>query len=332
MITRNEEQFIERCLDCVKDIADEMIIVDTGSADNTKQIAKDTCKKFRINAKFFEFKWNDDFSAARNESIRHATKEWILVMDADEMLEKESLDKMKYITANPEGFDGFSLEQRSYISGFFEGAVKNESYFEPVKNYPFYIPNLLVRLFRNGLGISFRHRIHELAEDSMDEKSLKYKKAGIILHHLGSSRDEKSISGKTEQYSGIILKQLEESPQSARYNYQAARMHLGKNDFTSALKYFKKSAKINPNYKLVFSDIAKIYLQMSDRNHAIEYFRKSMEHNPDNPSPANNLAVLYMSMGSFGKAGKILEAILKQHPENNALKHNYEECLKRLST
>ncbi len=330
MITRNEERHLGQCIDSVKDIIDEIIIADTGSTDKTKDIAKDICKKFHLKAKFFEFRWDDDFSAARNESIRHATKEWILVMDADEVLEKEGLDKIKELTANPEGFDGFSFEQRSYISSFFEGAVKNESDFEPAKIYPFYIPNLLVRLFRNGLGICFSHRIHELAEDSMDEKGLKYKKTGIALHHFGSLRDGKSMANKAEQYSKIILRQLEESPQSARYNYHAARMYLGKNDFTNALKYFKKTAKINPHHKLVFSDIAKIYLQMNDANHAVGYFRKSMEHNPNNPSPANNLAVLCMSMGKFLQAKKILEYMLKNHPENNALKYNYEECLKNL--
>ena len=161
-------------------------------------------------------------------------------------------------------------------------------------------------------------------------KNLKYKRIDVVLHHFGSVKDEKLITEKTGQYSNIILKQLEENPNSARYNYQAARMYVGRNDFTNALKHFEKAAKIDPNYKLVFSEIAKIYMQMNDKNRAIEYFKKSMKHNPDNPSPANNLAVVYMSIGKFKQAKELLEEQLKKHHDNKALKYNYDEVLKNL--
>ena len=321
MITKNEEKYLEQCLNSVKDIVDEVIIVDAGSIDKTKEIAK------KLNAKVFDFKWVDNFSIARNESIKHANKEWILVLDADEVIEKQDLIKLKDAVENPEDSVGFSLEQRSYINNFFEGAVKNDSNFELVKDYQFYIPHFLVRLFKNGLGLHFKHRVHELIEDSIKEKGLNYKKLDIALHHFGSLKNEELISNKAEEYSKIILQQLEEEPESARYNYQAARMYLGRNDFSNALKYFEKTAKINPNYKLVFSEIAKIYLQMNDGNRAIEYFKKSMKHNPDNPSPANNLAVVYMSIGKFELAKKILEGQLKKHPDNKALRYNHGKVL-----
>ncbi|MBI3027499.1 glycosyltransferase [Candidatus Woesearchaeota archaeon] len=344
MIAKNEEKYIEQCLNSVKGIVDEIIIVDTGSADRTKEIANDFCKKFssemrvsssrtrsQLTGKFFDFRWNDDFSAARNESLKHATKDWILVLDADEIIEMKDLAKIRNEIENcEENVAGFQLEQRSYINNFFEGAVKNDSDFELVNDYKFYIGNHLVRLFKNKLSISFRHKVHELVEDSISEKNLKCKKTNIILHHFGSVKNESAIKEKTEQYSAIILKQLEEEPKNPRYNYQAGRMYLGINDLGNALKYFEKTAKINPNYKLVFSEIAKIYLQMNDKNRAIEYFKKSIKHNPDNPSPANNLAVVYMAMGKLEKAKKILDGQLKKHPTNQALKYNYEECLKNL--
>ena len=324
MITKNEEKYLEQCLDSVKEIADEIIIVDTGSTDSTKDIAK------KFDAKIFEFKWTDNFSAARNESLKHATKEWILVMDADEIIEKKDLDKIKNIINNPRDFAGFSLEQKSYIKNYFEGALENNSDFKLINEYPFYISNFLVRLFKNNLGLEFRHRVHELVEDSIEEKNLKYKKIDVALHHFGSLKNENLISEITGQYSKLIIQDLKENPENARYNYQAARMFLGQNDFSNALKYFEKTAKIDSNYKLVFSEIAKIYLQMNDRNRAIEYFRKSVNRNPENPSPANNLAVVYMSMGKFEHAKKILEEQLKKHPGNKALKFNYEKILENL--
>lgn len=324
MITRNEEKYLDQCLNSVKDLVDEIIIIDTGSTDKTKEIAK------KFNAKIFDFKWQDDFSAARNESLKHATKDWIFVLDADEVIEKKDLEKIKNIV-NDNDFAGFKLEQRSYINNYFEGALENKSDFGLVKQYPFYISNSLVRLFKNNLGIKFEHKVHELVENYMEEHDFKYKKTGIILHHFGSLKDEKTIKEKAEQYSKIILKQLDENPESARYNYQAGRLYLGRGDLSNALEYFKKAAKIEPSYKLVFSEIAKIYLQMNDKNKAIEYFKKSIKYNKENPSPANNLAVAYMSIGKFDKAKEILEEQLKKHPENKALRQNYEEAMKNLS-
>ena len=147
MITKNEENCLEQCLNSVKEIADEIIIVDTGSTDKTKEIAK------KFNAKIFDFKWCDDFSAARNESLKHAAKDWILVLDADEIIEKKDLEKIRNIIEDEKGFSGFALEQRSYTNNYFEGALKNDSDFELAKDYPFYVANFLVRLFKNNLGI-----------------------------------------------------------------------------------------------------------------------------------------------------------------------------------
>jgi len=327
MITKNEEKDLANCLSSVKDLVDEVIMVDTGSTDKTKE----TIKNFGFKeTKIFDFKRIDDFSAARNESIKHATKDWILVLDADEVIEKNDIEKIKNAVEHANEFVGFALEQRSYTNNFFEGALKNESDFELIKDYPFYIGHFLVRLFKNSLGLYFKHRVHELVEDSIIGKNLKYKKLDVILHHFGSIKNQNSISEKAEQYSKIILRQLEEEPENARYNYQAARMYLGRNDFSNALKYFEKTAKINQNYKLVFSEIAKIYLQMNDKNRAIEYFKKSIKFNPENPSPANNLAVVYMFMGKFKQAKEILEVQFKRHPNNEALKYNYGKVLENL--
>src|SRR3989338_8280401 len=114
MLAKNEEKYLEQCLDSVKEFVDEIIIIDTGSADKTKGIAK------KFGAKIYDFKWQDDFSAARNESLKHATKDWILVLDADEVIDEEGKKKIKEAVENADDFAGFALEQRSYINKFFE--------------------------------------------------------------------------------------------------------------------------------------------------------------------------------------------------------------------
>ena len=88
MIVKNEEKVLKRCLDSVKDIVDEIIIVDTGSTDKTKEIAK------KYATKILDFKWVDDFSKARNYSFSQATKDYILWLDADDIITKENKKKI----------------------------------------------------------------------------------------------------------------------------------------------------------------------------------------------------------------------------------------------
>lgn len=94
MIVKNEEEVLEQCLSSVKEACDEIIIVDTGSTDKTKEIAS------KFTDRIIDFKWVDDFSAARNFAFSHATMDFILWLDADDTLKKEDLDKLKALKSN----------------------------------------------------------------------------------------------------------------------------------------------------------------------------------------------------------------------------------------
>lgn len=88
MIVKNEEEVLARCLDCVKQFADEIIIVDTGSTDRTKEIAQS------YTSHVYDFTWIDDFAAARNYAFSHATKEYIFWLDADDVVLPEDIQKL----------------------------------------------------------------------------------------------------------------------------------------------------------------------------------------------------------------------------------------------
>lgn len=89
MIVKDEEKTLERCLSSIKDIVDEIIIVDTGSTDKTKEIAK------KFNSKIYDFKWIDDFAAARNFSFSKATKEYVFWLDGDDYLDDENINNFR---------------------------------------------------------------------------------------------------------------------------------------------------------------------------------------------------------------------------------------------
>ena len=94
LIARNEEKFLGACLESVRGLADEIVVVDTGSTDRTVEIAK------QHGAKVDHFTWCDDFSAARNLALAHATGDWVLVLDADETVPSSSHAAMRALMAS----------------------------------------------------------------------------------------------------------------------------------------------------------------------------------------------------------------------------------------
>lgn len=139
MIVKNEEATIGRCLQCVKDIVDEIIIVDTGSSDKTKEIAK------QYTDKIYDFEWIDDFAAARNYSFSHATKDYIIWLDADDILLTEDIDKFKLLkeTLDP-SIDSVTMK---YNVGFDEYGNVTLTYRR----------NRLVNRAKNFIWIGFVH-------------------------------------------------------------------------------------------------------------------------------------------------------------------------------
>lgn len=91
MIVKNEHDTLGRCLDCIKDIADEIIIVDTGSTDDTKEIA------LKYTDKVYDFEWVHDFAKARNYSFSKATKDYIMWLDADDIILEADREKLKIL-------------------------------------------------------------------------------------------------------------------------------------------------------------------------------------------------------------------------------------------
>lgn len=117
MIVKNEERVLARCLDSVADLMDEIIIVDTGSTDSTKEIAA------RYTDKIYDFSWIDDFSAARNFAFSKASMEYIYSADADEVLSDENREKYRVLkqTLLPE----VELVQMKYTNQLQFGSVYN---------------------------------------------------------------------------------------------------------------------------------------------------------------------------------------------------------------
>ncbi len=194
MIVKNEEKFLEGCLDSVKDLVDEIIIVDTGSTDNTLSIAK------KFNAKIYHFNWINDFSAARNESIKNATGEWILYLDADERLIAGKENLRFLLTSLPENVGGLVCSIDSLHS-------KSDGSSEMHRgSYP--------RLFRNyGYPkICFLGKVHEQITQSIRALGKEILLSELVIEHLGYNQSLEIVNQKARRNYEMLMQQIKSEP------------------------------------------------------------------------------------------------------------------------
>ena len=213
MITKNEEKNISRCLDSIKDIVDEIIIVDTGSTDKTIEIAKS------YGANIYHYKWNNDFSKARNVSLQKATKDWILVLDADEVLPYEEGLKLKNIINTTEN-EGLFLRLDNIIDNVNLGDA------------------VVLRAFKNNPKYRFRGSMHEQVIFSIEEVSGKNKiqPTNVKITHYGYDPNVCDMEEKQKRNLSI----LESYPEEDRDGY----FYYSLGNEYSRIKEYDKALKI----------------------------------------------------------------------------------------
>jgi glycosyltransferase involved in cell wall biosynthesis len=270
MVVKNEERNLPRCLDSVRDLAGELIVVDTGSTDQTLRIAAG------YGARVIPFDFTTvDFAAARNCAIARASGRWILVLDADETLDRASAPLVERLVALGENA-GYFLERHNHWS---------ESS-NPTTDY-------VVRLFPNRPHHRYRGRVHETIDASILSAGGRLRKTEIRIDHNFAS-DQESRRRKNRWYIEILKEEIAADPSDdSRLDFLAAEYHqlemfdeateiteriarmrprdarahlflgtyhlLHKNDLVRARADFEQALKLRPNY-----DEAKSFLQLID--------------------------------------------------------------------
>lgn len=217
MIVKDEEKILGRCLDSVKDKVDEIIVVDTGSSDNTIEIAN------QYTTLVYTLAWTNNFSEARNYSLRKATKEYILVLDADEYLDAET-----------------DLQQ--------ELSSKLDYYLFNIKNYHSYgesFTHSAVRLFKNDAALYYENRLHEHL-NIVGNDSLKGGEAEALIHHTGYSAEKMDEKNKLKRNLPLMQQAVRENPDA--YNlYNMGKTYLSLDEHLKAVEYFKKAYPLSTN-------------------------------------------------------------------------------------
>lgn len=218
MIVKNEEKYLEGCLESVKGIADEIILVDTGSTDNTIEIAR------KFGAKVFHFNWINDFSAARNFALRKSSGRWILYLDADERLTEESIEETKKIISKDEKAAYYCLVK----------SVDEKNRLPHYMRYP--------RLFYNNKKLEFRSKIHEQIIPSLLELKYEFKQSNIEILHLGYNIEMAGIKEKAQRNLELLLEEYKENP-SAYNAFQIGQSYAMLGDKEKAYEYFNKTVE-----------------------------------------------------------------------------------------
>jgi len=204
LIVRNEESCLEKCLTSFKPIADEIIIVDTGSTDRTKEIAR------KYTDKIYDFKWIDDFSAARNFSFEKCTKDFIYWVDADDYLPPQEAEKIKAL----------DLSDKQIVICNYEYCL--DEFNKSLMTVP------RERLVRRSLNLKWKEEVHEFLELS----------APIYISDISHHHFKKS--GTSERNLSILARLVNKPNCLSRNFYYYGKESLDFGNVDDGVKYLNK--------------------------------------------------------------------------------------------
>lgn len=230
MIAKNEEKNIEKCLASVKPYGFEIIVVDTGSADRTKEIAAEYTDKI------YDFTWIDDFSAARNYSLAQASNDYVLVLDCDEVITELDIDLLSsMIREHPEAVGRLALDNH-YISNQTDMVYQDR----------------LGRLFHRGY-FHFESPIHEqITHNTLGMRYESYD-LPLLADHVGYLGSVEDLRWKVERNNALLFKELEKDPENPYLYFQIGQSYNMIYDYDNSYIYYGKALEydVDPNEEWV---------------------------------------------------------------------------------
>ena len=351
MIVKNEEALLERALACARAVCDELIVVDTGSTDRTVEIAT------RMGANVFHFDWIDDFAAARNASFDHCTSDWIIYLDADDIIPEASLGHIHSL--KQAGFtDTYDMLTTVYEVRFDEAG-------RPVTFYP------RERIVRRSAGLRWHQRIHEyiacepartafvhdITIQHRPDESLRTVKrernARIIESTIASEGESPALlfyratmlfdahrwMEATEAYRHLLDRFPREFyPYDAMVRLAFCASELG--DESAALHWANEAYRLDPNRAEALVRMGLYHCARLDWEQAIPYFEQATQKvRPVDPflfdrdytwAPWNDLSVCYGNLGRYREAIACAQKALAYGVDVERIRNNIRSYSERL--
>lgn len=299
MIVKDEEYFLDQCLSAAAIHVDEIIVVDTGSTDSTREIAA------RYTDKVFEFAWDDDFSNARNFSLAQAQGDWILVLDADEVISGPDLESMRVVIASSE-MDGYFLIRRDYNNNALEGGWFSVQEDTPLsKGYRGYHKHPVCRVFRNRKDIRYRGRIHERVDWSLPEEVKGT--LDVTIHHYVDDNPDKRRAARQLSYLDYMEQELEANPDGRLHAIAGATYLRFKEDYRRAIQHLRRAVELNYERNRNLESIAEAHYRLGELQPAYDTYLSLYKDGYKTPALCLNLANLSVKSADFGFAVDLLQ-------------------------
>jgi hypothetical protein len=244
MIVKDGGSGLERCLRSVVPFVDRVIIGDTGSSDGSREVAR------RAGAEVIDIPWEQDFASARNRVLAERKCDWILIVDADEMLDPLSGANLRNFIKNSSAF-ACRNEVWHYVDPSTarigpESARKNPVRLENSRPYASYVPLNSVRLFRNHPEIFYENCVHETVEKRLATLHLPPVWGDIIVHHFGFVENQGERDRKNDIYHDLCEAKLKASPDDSQVLIELGISELEHHkDPKAALTYFTRARDID---------------------------------------------------------------------------------------
>jgi glycosyltransferase involved in cell wall biosynthesis len=335
MIVKDEEQVIGRVLDCARNFCDELVVVDTGSTDRTVEIAQS------FGAKVFYFDWIDDFAAARNFSFAQCTGEWVIWLDADDVVPEDAQVKIRDLKAEniDPGVDtvacsyqiAFAADGKCITSvpreriirrssqGRWESPI-HESFVQPQQSY-----------YINRLDICIEHRKPDVYVERSSDRNLKMldrllqkgDRSARMLYFYGR---ELRVHQRPEEALQAFREHVETNPENDAYRYQALQtmqqicMELNRED--EALSWGMQAIQSNSGRAEAYVELGVLHYRRRQFAQAIPLLMAATVCQKPTSGlvaeadyswrPWHYLSLCYEGLGDFSKA---IEAALKAYPD-----------------
>ncbi|PAD69613.1 hypothetical protein CHH83_08055 [Bacillus sp. 7586-K] len=228
MIVKNEEKVIERCLSSIAHLVDEVVVVDTGSTDKTKEIVS------KYTSNIYDFEWVDDFSIARNFAASKATGKWILVLDADEYVDEENFKSFTLELKNDsDQYDAYYAKILNFSGNFGEALVQN--YHD--------------RIYKNNGKISYYRKIHEQFRHN-EGLELSYKNSNLLIFHSGYLKHTVSEKDKNTRNKKLIDIEMQSDNKNAFDYFNLGNEYSSIGETNKALEAYIEAYKQKSDFRL----------------------------------------------------------------------------------
>ena len=304
MIVRDEAAVLGECLASVRDIADEIVIGDTGSTDATTAVAR------QYGARVIDVPWRDDFAWARNQVLAAATGDWLLHMDADEVLGSPEAIRA-IMDADGGGADAIEVTLANYCDTPYAWRwVPADPHLPLSRGYSGYLAVPLLRLFRNGRGYAYREAVHENITESVVERGGVIGRADVIIHHYGYA-DAQTHPQKARRYLALAREKTRQRPDDAKAWHDFAEQSLACDESGDAQAACRRALALSPGHVGAISTLAMMLLNRGDLDDARTLI-ESLDARPPHLEMA--LGAIAEKQGRLDEARARLGDIVSQNP------------------